>query len=73
MQYSLKKGPNKYPKKGAEAVIKEIIQLHNRDAMDTLAYGSLTSEYKREALNPLIFLKEKRVISINGRACTFGS
>ena len=41
--------------------------------MDPLAYVSLTSEHKREALNPLIFLKEKWVIPIKGRACTFGS
>ena len=56
-QQSPEKGMKKYPKKAAEAVIKEMTQLHNRDAMDTLVYWSLTCEQKRESLRSLILLK----------------
>ena len=59
VQYSLKKGLKKYPKKGSEVIIKEMIQLHNRGVMEPLVYGSLTSEQKREFLISLMFLTEK--------------
>ena len=42
-QYSLEKGLKKYPKKGAEAVIKEMTQMNHWYAMENLYYGSLTS------------------------------
>ena len=42
-------------------------QMHDRDAMEPLAYGSLKSEQKREALISLILSKEKRDGSIKGR------
>ena len=59
MQYSLKKLLKKYPKKGAEVVIKDMTQLQNWDAMENLSYLSLTSEKKMESLGSLIFLKGK--------------
>ena len=72
-QYSTKKGLKNYPKKGAEAVIKEMNQLHNWDAMDTIAYVSLVSEQNREDIISLIFLKEKQYRSTKRRACADGS
>ena len=38
-QYSLKKGLKKLPKKGADGFIEDMAHLHNREAMEPLAYG----------------------------------
>ena len=57
-KYTLKMGVKKSPQTGSEAAIKEMTQLHNRDSMDAMAYGSLTFEQKSEALRLVIFLKD---------------
>jgi hypothetical protein len=68
-QYSLKKGLRKFKKVGEAAVSKELSQLHMRDTLAPQDNKNLTAKQKREALESMMFLKEKRDGTIKGRAC----
>jgi hypothetical protein len=59
-QMSLKKGLKHFGKDGADAVIKELRQLDYRDVIKPVLARSLTREQKRESLNYLMYLKQKR-------------
>ena len=71
-QYSIKKGLELFGEAGAEAVIKELQQLHDRGVMVPKESSSLSSDEKRNALQYLMFLKQKRCRKIKGCGCTDG-
>jgi hypothetical protein len=71
-QYSLRKGLNKFQKVGEEAVSKKLKQLHMRDTLSPQNSEEMSDEQKRGALESLMFLKEKRDVSVKGRACADG-
>mgnify|MGYP006313076593 FL=1 len=71
-QYSIKKGLELFGEAGAEAVIKELQQLHDRGVMVPKESSSLSSDEKRNALQYLMFLKQKRCRKIKGRGCVDG-
>jgi hypothetical protein len=71
-QYSLKKGLRKFQKVGEAAVSKELKQLHMRDTFAPQDSKKLTAKQNREALESMMFLKEKRDGTIKGRACADG-
>lgn len=71
-QYSLKQGLKRYGKAGANAVIKEMQQLHDRKVIRPRMARMLTLSEKRRALGYLMFLKEKRCGTIKGRGCADG-
>ena len=55
-----------------EAAMKEMKQLHQRDAFEVLCADHISQEMKRKALESLIFIKEKRDKSLKGRAFADG-
>jgi hypothetical protein len=71
-QYSVKKGLKIFGEPGAEAVVKEMQQLHDREVMEPKAANMLTKEEKGKALEYLMFLKKKRCGRIKGRGCADG-
>eukprot|EP00957_Ditylum_brightwellii_P006759 512930-Ditylum_brightwellii.AAC.1 len=71
-QYSLKAGLQKFKERGETAVMDEFKQIHDRDTFEPLNMGDLTEEQKRNALESLMFLKEKRCGRIKGRTCADG-
>lgn len=71
-QHSIKKGLQVFGQKGADAVITEMKQLHERKVIEPKAAHMLTKEEKRRALHYLMFLKQKRCGRIKGRGCADG-
>jgi hypothetical protein len=71
-QYNVKQGLKKYGKRAEEAVLKELKQIHDREVMEPKEPENMTFEEKRNALNYLIFVKEKRCGTIKGRGCADG-
>ena len=72
MQYSVNKGLKVFGEAGAEAVVKELQQLHNRGVMTLKAAHELTQQECWNALQYLMFLKQKRCGKIKGRGCADG-
>jgi hypothetical protein len=71
-QYSVKKGLKEFGEAGAEAVVAEMRQLHDRKVIEPVKAGMLTTKEKRGALQYLMFLKKKRCGRIKGRGCADG-
>jgi hypothetical protein len=71
-QYNLKKGLQKYGKAAADAVTKEMKQLHDRKTIRPVHSRDLTIGQKRRALAYLMFIKEKRCGTVKGRGCADG-
>ena len=71
-QHSIKKGLKLYGEAGAEAVLNEMKQLHDRDVIEPKSPNMLTNEEKKQALHYLMFLKKKRCGRIKGRGCADG-
>jgi hypothetical protein len=71
-QYNLKQGIKKFGDDGKAAVLVELQQLYNRDVMSPIGKFNLTAEGRKGALRYLMFLKEKRCGTINGRGCADG-
>jgi len=71
-QYNLKQGLKIYGEAAAEAVIKEMKQLHDRKTITPRYAHELSIENKRRALAYLMFIKEKRCGTIKGRGCADG-
>jgi hypothetical protein len=66
-------GPTKYGKAAADAVTKEMKQLHDRKTIRPVHSKDLTISQKRRALAYLMFIKEKRCGTvIKGRGCADG-
>ena len=55
-----------------EALLKEFGQLHKYDTFDPQRIDKLTPKQKREALNIITMIKEKRSGTIKARACADG-
>ena len=58
-QYNVKKGLQIFGEAGAEAVVKEMKQLHDRKVIIPKSANMLTREEKRQSLQYLMFLKQK--------------
>ena len=72
-QYGIGKGIKKSGKKGNDAAMKEMKQLHDRTVFKPVDISKLTKEERDQAMNSLIFLVEKRDGRVKGRACADGS
>jgi hypothetical protein len=68
----MKTGIKLFGQAGTDAVLKELQQLHDRDAIEPQDPDSLTEDEKREALPYLMFLKQKRNGTVKGRGCADG-
>jgi hypothetical protein len=71
-QYSVKKGLKIFGEAGAEAIVKEMKQLHDRSVIQPRLASMLTRDEKKKSLNYLMFLKKKRCGRIKGRGCADG-
>jgi hypothetical protein len=71
-QVNVKEGIKRFGEAGVSAVVKELKQLHDWKVMEPVPHNSLTNEQKSEALNYLMFLKQKRDGTIKGRGCADG-
>jgi hypothetical protein len=71
-QYSLRCGIAKFGDEAVTAVLKELIQLHDRGGIEPKQAHVLTREEKRAALQYLMFLKRKRIGTLQGRECADG-
>jgi hypothetical protein len=71
-QYNVKKGLKIFGQAGADAVVEEMKQLHDRAVIQPRLANMLTREEKRNSLQYLMFLKQKRCGRIKGRGCADG-
>jgi len=71
-QYNLKRGMAIYGEAAADAVLKEMKQLHDRKTIRPRLSSDLSLSEKRKALAYLMFIKEKRCGTIKGRGCADG-
>jgi hypothetical protein len=69
-QHSVKKGLRLFSDKGVDAVMKELDQLHARKVLKPTK--NLNCKERRDALQYLMFLKEKRNGIIKARGCADG-
>jgi len=72
-QYNLKPGLRKFGARGVTAAVKELTQLHITDTWTPLEASKLSREQQMRALSSLLFLKEKRMGDVKGRACINGA
>jgi Reverse transcriptase (RNA-dependent DNA polymerase) len=68
----MKKGIKMSGNPGIEAVLSELRQLHNREVMVPVLADGLSKGENRDALQYLMFLKQKRCGKIKGRGCADG-
>ncbi len=68
-QYNLKPVLGKFGKKGADAAVSELTQLHVMDTWKVMDPSQLSREERAKALSSLLFLKEKRSGKIKVWAC----
>jgi len=59
-QLNIKDGLKAFGNKGDKAILKEIKQLHTRQALMPRSRNDLSYEERKKALRYLMFLKEKR-------------
>jgi Reverse transcriptase (RNA-dependent DNA polymerase)/Zinc knuckle len=75
-QYPVREGLKVFGEDGANAVLAEMKQLHDRDVMKPVDMRALTSEQRtalrKKALAYLMFLKKKRCGKIEARGCADG-
>jgi hypothetical protein len=71
-QYSMKRGIKLFGSDGVDAVLQELKQLHDRNVIEPVQMASLSADDKRNALQYLMFLKQKRTGKIKGRGCADG-
>ena len=71
-QHSVTKGLKLFGDAGTDAVVKELKQLHERKVIEPVDCKAMTREDKQQALQYLMFLKEKRCGKIKGRGCADG-
>ena len=71
-QLSMRRGLAEYGDAGVQAVLKGLLQLHDRRVLEPKQAHQLTREEKRTALQYLMFLKKKRNGIIKGRDCADG-
>ena len=66
-QYILQKGLKIFGKRGQDAAIKEIDQLHRRHCFTPRSIKEMTPEERRKAMEALLLLTEKRNKTVKGR------
>ena len=66
-QYILQKGLKLFGKRGETAALKEVGQLHDRVCFKPLDVVTMTPEEKRKAQEAIMFLCEKRDLSVKAR------
>jgi hypothetical protein len=71
-QLNIKDGLLAFREKGNEAILKELQQLHQKNALFPIMKENLTHDKRKKALRYLMFLKEKRDGSIKVRGCADG-
>jgi hypothetical protein len=71
-QYSLNRGLRKFKVKGEQAVEKELEQLQLNETFAPVEVKDPTPTQKKDALESLMFLKEKRDGYVKGRSCADG-
>ena len=71
-QHSVRKGLKLFGEAGVVAVMKELVQLHERGVVEPKYIQDLDGQQKQAALQYLMFLKQKRNGIIKGRGCADG-
>jgi len=71
-QHFVKKGLQVLGQAGADAVISEMTQLHDMNAIIPQKANMMMRQEKKDALEHLMFLKKKRCGRIKGRGCANG-
>jgi hypothetical protein len=71
-QYNVRQGLKIFGEAGAQAVVKEMKQLHDRAVIQPKLANMLTREEKQRSLQYLMFLKQKRCGRIKGHGCANG-
>ena len=71
-QFHVSKGLKVFGQEGANAVLKELKQLHDRMVMTPVSSTTISKQEKQAALQYLMFLKKKRSGKIKGRGCADG-
>eukprot|EP00957_Ditylum_brightwellii_P186932 14235439-Ditylum_brightwellii.AAC.1 len=71
-QYHVSKGLKVFSKKGTEAVMNELKQLHDRSVLDPKDPSELSDEEKKASLQYLMFKIKKICGRIKGRGCADG-
>jgi len=71
-QVGIKEGLKKFGEEGNNALLKELSQLHQRDALLPKKKEDMTYEERKKALRYLMFLKEKRDGTVKSRGCADG-
>jgi len=71
-QVGRREGLKKFGKEGNNAILKELSQLHQRDALLPKKKEDMTYEERKKALRYLMFFKEKRDGTIKARGCANG-
>ena len=66
IQYNLEPGLRKIGRKGENATLKELTQLHIIDTWMPMEVSKLSQEQRMCALSSLLFLKEKQMGDIKG-------
>jgi hypothetical protein len=71
--YNMTQGIRKFGERGEQAAFIEAKQLHDRNCFRPIDVNTLTQEERRNAMNALMLLTEKRDGTIKGRQVTDGS
>src|SRR5210317_1748750 len=71
-QVSQKEGLRRFGEEGNKAALAEMEQLHMRDTFKPVLPSNLTPEKKKEVLESIMLLKQKRDGTIKGRNCADG-
>ena len=71
-QYHVSKGLQIFGERGVDAVLKELRQLHDCMVIEPEFAENMSEKQKSDALQYLMFLKEKRNGTVKGRGCADG-
>lgn len=72
-QFSLQQGMKFFGKKGKEAAMSKLTQLHDMQTYHPVRAHELTRQQRIDALSSLIFLMQKRDGRVKGQTCVNGS
>ena len=71
-QVSVNKGIMRHGDKALEALLSEFSQIHNHDTFSPQMASKLTAEQRKEPLQLITMIKEKRCGKVKARACVDG-
>ena len=71
-QVSVQEGIKRHGDKAIAAIIKEFTQLNDKQVFKPRIHSELTNKEKKESLNLITMIKEKRDGKIKGRTCADG-